>query len=474
MQRKAARVAGVVLAVLATSPVAGCGPWMLTGLQERDADIPANQAVAFARMKNARASIARVLVYWSDVAPNRPPSSAQARDPNWSGYRWGGYDAEIRTARAAGLQPLVVVFRAPAWAEGSGKPPGAPVNAWKPSTSAFRDFAEAAARRYNGVIQPRVQLWQAWNEPNVNLQLAPQWTSVSGGFFPSGPYIYKTLLNAFYDGVKAASPSNLVITAGTAPYGLSPGGIVMRPAYFWRRVLCVRDGSPARPESSCPGGPARFDVLAHHPYTYGPPSQGATNPDDVAIPDMRRLTVPLNVSLQARYVFPAVPKSVWVTELGYESDPPDPGKFSLVQQAQYLEGAMYRLWKQGVAEVNWFGLRDQAEGAGWAYSYQSGLFFRGATIANDTSKPSLTAFRFPFTAYRTTSSAVELWGIAPQASTPVVVERLGGSSWTPIAIVEANDSRLFDASLNIGNGAVLRAVQTGQNSLPWTTRASGP
>ena len=37
---------------------------------------------------------------------------------------------------------------------------------------------------------------------------------------------------------------------------------------------------------------------------------------------------------------------------------------------------------------------------GYFYSYESGLYFRGSTIANDFPKPSLNAFRFPFTAYR--------------------------------------------------------------------------
>ena len=60
----------------------------------------------------------------------------------------------------------------------------------------------------------------------------------------------------------------------------------MRPAYFWRQVLCVKGGRKPRAKSSCSGGPARFDALAHHPYPIGPPARSAINSDDVAIPDM--------------------------------------------------------------------------------------------------------------------------------------------------------------------------------------------
>jgi hypothetical protein len=377
---------------------------------------------------------------------------------------------------AWGLEPLVVILRAPPWAEGSDKPSGAYAGSWKPSPSAFGDFAEAAARRYSGSIQPRVRYWQAWNEPNVDPQLAPAWTKYGSGWIPSGPYIYKELLNAFYDGVKAADPTNLVLTAGAAPEGYDPNKsrLVMRPAYFWRRLLCIRDGQPVRAAPSCPGGPARFDVFTHHPYTSGPPSKGLSSPDDVGIPNMWRLIGPLRAAVQAGYVYPRTNKMTWATEVAWESNPPDPNAPSPATQATWLQGAMYKLWKQGVNGFIWFGLRDRAAPRGHYYAYESGLYFRGSTIANDLPKPSLTAFRFPFTAYRVSSKAVQLWGIAPQAGQPVRIEGKLGPTWTKVTTVTANDARMFEKSFNIGNFAILRAVQGRQTSLPWTTTSSGP
>jgi hypothetical protein len=465
----------VLCAPLAATAVAKKPPAGLRiGLDETSYQEPANQAVAFARTRDARASIARIVLRWYVAAPTAPPSSAQARDPNWSGYRWGQFDAQVQAARAVGVEPLMLITAAPAWAEGSDKPADAPPTAWKPSASAFRDFAEAAARRYSGSIQPRVRYWQAWNEPNVNIELAPLWTQKNGRYVATGPRIYKGLLNAFYDGVKAASSSNFVVTAGTAPYGKDPGDIVMRPAYFWRQVLCVKGGRKPRAKSSCSGGPARFDALAHHPYSIGAPSRSAINSDDVAVPDLQRLTRPLKLAKSKGYVYPKRSKQLWITEIAYDSNPPDPGAFSQARQAKYLEASFYLLWKQGVDAINWFLLRDAPEGPlGWAYTRQSGLYLRGATIGQDQAKPALTAFRFPFTAYRRSSRSVALWGIAP-AKGKVVVERAKGSSWKVVRRLKARGKRVFAGSLKVANGTVLRARQSGETSLAWKVSKTGP
>src|SRR4051794_26241237 len=98
-----------------------------------------------------------------------------------------------------------------------------------------------------GVDAAHVRYWQVVKKANVNRWLSPLWTSVEGKWVATGPDLYRGLLNALYDGVKAADPRNLVVTAGAAPYGLNAGGVVMRPAYWWRRVLCLDDSQPPRP-----------------------------------------------------------------------------------------------------------------------------------------------------------------------------------------------------------------------------------
>src|SRR2546423_1703503 len=71
---------------------------------------------------------------------------------------------------------------------------------------AVGSFGKALARRYGGGFsdpqQPgaalsRVRYYQAWNEPNLNTYLSPQW---SNGHAES-PDDYRALLNAFYGAV---------------------------------------------------------------------------------------------------------------------------------------------------------------------------------------------------------------------------------------------------------------------------------
>src|SRR5204863_108897 len=79
-----------------------------------------------------------------------------------------------------------------------------------------------------GVSLPRVRYWQAWNEPNLTNFLTPQWSRRHGHLVAASPGIYRHLLNAFYAGVKAARRSDVVVTAGTAPFGDHRRGAPLR------------------------------------------------------------------------------------------------------------------------------------------------------------------------------------------------------------------------------------------------------
>ena len=113
-------------------------------------------------------------------------------------------------AVAHGLEPLVLTTGAPIWAEGEGRPapveegPDARVGpgAWKPDAAAYGRFATALARRYSGAFKPagaasplpRVRRFQAWNEPNLNSYLAPQWERTTSGYRAFSPGRYRELL----------------------------------------------------------------------------------------------------------------------------------------------------------------------------------------------------------------------------------------------------------------------------------------
>lgn len=434
---------------------------------------------AIVNAKTAGAQVWRFELNWSDVAPTAPPDGKTAADPGWTGYTWERTDARIRAISAAGFRPVPRVSVAPEWAEGPDRPPvaggNAPRGTWRPSPSSFGRFAAALAKRYSGEFPdplnpgatlPSIRDWQAWNEPNLTAFLSPQWRRSSSRFIASSPGHYARLLNAFYTAVKRVSPRNQVITAGTAPFGdLNDGDPRMPPARFWRELLCVSGG--AVPKAKRCGRTVRFDALAHHPYPIGPPRRTARNKDDVVVPDLRKITRLLPAALRAGTVRPRRAKPLWITEISWDSRP-DPDGLSLNDQAQYLQASLYVLWRQGAQVVTWWNSRDEPPNPSFAATYQSGVFLRGSTPAEDRPKPSFTAFRFPFTAYRTNGVA-RLWGKTPDARS-VTIQAQQGGRWVTAARLRAGSNRIFTGRLRVGPNTPLRAVAGTDTSLTWRTQ----
>ena len=163
---------------------------------------------------------------------------------------------------AAGLTPLLVVTRAPTFAEAPHRWPYAYPGSWAPNPTAFGEFATAVARRYDGSFPdpaepdralPRVRLYEAWNEPNLARYLEPQWVAEGGRWRAFSPLLYRQLLNAFYAAVKAVEPGDRVIATGVAPNGEPTGVGRMTPVRFLREMLCLEGGrDPALPASGPP------------------------------------------------------------------------------------------------------------------------------------------------------------------------------------------------------------------------------
>ena len=450
---------------------------LLTGFTDFDAFQNAtapDRDIAFQHARGAGASIIRFTWSWAAAAPHAPAKLADTRDPAWPGYDWGFVDAVTRQAVAAGLTPLFEATGAPSWAEGPNRPrvsAQAPAGTWKPSPAAFEAFAEAAARRYSGhypdpqnpgQFLPRIRYWQGWNEPNLTAYLSPQWTRKHGRLVPASPDTYRQLLNAWYRGIKKVSRSNVVITAGTAPFGdLHKGDPRIPPALFVRDLFCLQ-GRRALRRVRCKGAPVHFDALAHHPYPIGPPRRHAPNPDDVSIADWSRLTRPLHAA-QKHHTVTAGHKQLWATEFSWNSRPQDPQGIPQQLEATYVQGALSELWQEGVTVATWFNMRDApADGN----ALPSGIFFRGKTISDDKPKPAYTAFRFPFTAYMHRSGA-QLWGLAP-APGLVVIEKQRGNGWTTVARLHArNRDRMFLGHARLSPRTLVRARQGTSTSAPW-------
>jgi hypothetical protein len=414
------------------------------------------------------ASIARIDVKWRSIAPEKQPAGFEASNPTSPAYEWETLDNAVRSAVDNGLTVLFTVYQAPVWAEGQDRPKGTEPGSWKPQSGAYEQFAQALASRYDGGHPdpllpgknlPRVRYFEAWNEPNLDTYLNPQWE----GNEWVGASRYRGLLNAFYSGVKASQPTATVLGGSLAPFGDPPGGERTPPVLFLRSLLCLHGGKLT--PVTCPE-PAHFDVLSDHPIAVGAPSQPASSPLDVTTPDMGHLTEILEKAERDHLVLPGSKKPLWVTEFWYDTNPPDPNGVSLANQARWYEQDLYSFWQQGARVAIALQIRDAPAGkGGYSFSNQSGAYF-----LDGSPKPSATAFRFPLVAHRTGAFKVAVWGIAPKGG-KVKIQVLRKGSWKTLGTVSTvGQPRPFTTTVELLRFGKLRAVQGSQASLPWAQR----
>jgi hypothetical protein len=410
------------------------------------------------RSRAVEADVVETGADWSAIAPGTRPAGFAPADPGSPGYSWANVDAAVRDASARGLSVMLQLSRAPRWAERKGRPRGADPGTWRPSARDFGAFARAAATRYSGTYAPpgqpalpRVRYWQIWGEPNLQTNLRPQWVKRSGRFRLASPRIFRSLLNAAYAAIHAVQRDAFVLTAGTAPYGdYRRGGSRLPPMQFWRSALCAT-GPKCR---------VRFDALAHDPYSIGAPRRRALNRDDVSVADMPKLARLLRSVGRRGTISPRRPE-LWVTEVSWDSRPPDPRGVPEARHARWLAESFYLFWQAGVRGVLWFQIKDAPPEPSFGASYQSGIF-----LASGTPKLAAQAFRFPLVVDRARRT---IWGRAPRSG-DVVIERRSASGWSRVTTTRAGRSRVFTTRRSIARGSRIRARIGAEVSLTWTVR----
>jgi hypothetical protein len=451
----------------------GPGRPLATAVLDPDSFGDAESKTAYEHLRRAGARFVRVMMNWVDVAPDgsTKPASFQPRDPGDPLYDWASIDRQVRQAKSSGIEPFVYVQTAPRWAQGDActKDDGA----CRPSPSALADFMTAAGRRYAGGYRrlPRVWYWQIWNEPNLNIDLAPQ--SVSGDHV--SPSWYRDMVNSAAHALHVVHRDSVVIAGGLAPFGSdsNDGGAGpnhqerIRPLEFMRQMLCMSDD--AHPVATC-NGTSEFDAWAHNPYTYGGPTHHAINPDDVSIGDLGDMRRLLRAAEAAGHIRSRQSVDFWVTEFSYDAKPADPNGLPPALHARWTAEALYRMWRQGVTHVTWFLLRDEPFPS---QMFQSGLYYRGPNgIASDKPKLALRAFRFPFVAFRQKSRAIVYWGRTPTSTeNAVVVEQRQGSRWRRLVTPNVDRYGIFQGRIVGARGSgPLRArlVDRRDVSLPFS------
>jgi hypothetical protein len=432
------------------------------------------RALALERIKETGSSVVRIPVDWHSTVTAEPTAGFQASDPGSTSYGFAHLDAAVESAVAAGLEPLLVVSHAPAFAEAPNRWPYAYPGSWAPSPAALEAFAVALARRYGGSFPdplhpggalPRVELFQAWNEPNLARYLEPQWVVSEGRWSAFSPLLYRQMLDAFYRGVKSVQPSARVIAAGLAPDGDPAGVGRMAPVSFLRSLLCLPASLRSKPPS-CPE-PARFDVLAFHPLSVGSPDTPAGSSVDVAISDAVKVTRLLRAAQRLGTAQPAGAKPVWVTELNWESAPQSSSGVPPRRQARWISRALHRLWVAGVSLVQWQFLVDPypnlraSTPTGGAVEYQrpAGLY-SSAPDGNPEAarpKPFLRGFTFPFDPLRLDAGHVRVWALVMRGSERVELQRReSGNRWWTAARLRADRRGVLNVLLPLRGRVALR------------------
>ena len=356
----------------------------------------------------------RLTASWSALAPD-PDSRHRPRfdATNPSRYRREGIrrlDTAVSEAAAAGLSVQIdLAFWAPRWAV--ARTLSGDRQRWRPSSREYGRFALALARRYSGRARdparrgrrlPAVRLWTTWNEPNHPGFLLPQWSRVGGGWRPEAPHVYRRLHEVAFRALKRVDERNRVLLGGLAATGGTRPGYRrgLPPLRFVRELACVdRSLTPLRARRCRGFRPLRADGFAHHPYSLAqPPGSPQPRPDSVALAELDALASLLR-ELRARgRIETELP--LYVTEYGYESNPPDFARGVAPRtQARYLGLATYLAWKQpdtrmfaqfllqDIGPDRRYGTRSARR---W-HDYQTGLYYH-----DGRPKPALQAFRLPF------------------------------------------------------------------------------
>jgi hypothetical protein len=300
----------------------------------------------------ANASIIRLLVQWNLAAKTRPASPNDPFDPT---YDLGDIDEAVRTAQQNDQEVILTISGTPRWANGGKNP-----NVMPTRVADLTSFSRAIASRYSGRFEgyPFVRFWSVWNEPNLQLFLAPQFDKRGRSVAPAN---YAKLAAAAYSGIKAGNPRAVVGIGETSARGSDkPNGL--RPTHTPGRFAeLVARANPR----------LKFDAWTHHPYPFNPnspPSQVVKWPN-VSLASLPRF----EDNLKNWFHRKSLP--IWITEYGHQTKPPDSLGVSYAKQAAYIQQSISMASRLPFVNMFiWFVYQDD-QGQPW----ESGVYTQGGS-----------------------------------------------------------------------------------------------
>ena len=399
--------AAVALVALVAIPGASASPDVQYGIKD-DAWLafgPGTLEQRVRKLDQLGVSIVRYTLRWDEIATRRP------RYPRWSRsrvYTWGSSDRVLKALRRHHIRSVVGIYGAPPWANGGRGPNFAPTKA-----KFTRDFAHAAAQRF-----PWVRRWVIWNEPNQSRFLRP-----------TTPEVYvQRLLNPAYTALHTWNRHNRVGGGMTAPRGdLSP--------VTWIRRMAAAG--------------AKLDAYAHHPY---PEDPHVESPTSGGCGHCRSITMATLDRLERATLAAWGPIPLWLTEYGYQTNPPDRANgISWTKQARYEDDAALRAYQAArVDMLIHFMVRDDPSPAGW----QSGFF-----TARGLAKPAVQAFPLPLAQASRTGTSTVLWGqVRPHhGKRPYRLQQFRAGRWDWLGGTEqTNEHGFLQRTVRAGPGAKFR------------------
>ncbi len=220
-------------------------------------------------------------------------------------FGWGGIDDMVNTFKGGGLNVLLSVPKAPAWA----RPAGADLSVEGPPAdpATFANFLGQMAGRYCG----KVNAIEVWNEQNLHYEWGNQ---------PLDPAGYMNLLKPAYRAIKAACPSTMVISGAPTPTGAPAPWAMDDFAYleamYQNGLKDYSDGIGAHPSGfnvapDVSGGAAACDFITQQGSSYRGPCNSPHHSWSF------RNTMEGYRNIMAKYG--DTNKRVWPTEFGWAS-----------------------------------------------------------------------------------------------------------------------------------------------------------